>query len=224
MRILLFVFWLASGNTIIAQDCNYYFLKNNKTIEQSFKNKKGKESGKQVYIISNVSKTGNTTTGTANSEFFSDKGKSISKATNNIKCAGGILMMDMKLFIPSAQQEQMGAAAATASDVYLEYPVEMKDGDALKDGQFSMDYKNASGMAGNVSISITERKVLGKENVTTPAGTWDCIKISSNQKIIIKIAGIGIPVKADVIEWFAPGFGVVKTDANGATTEITSIK
>jgi len=133
-------------------------------------------------------------------------------------------MMDMKLFIPSAQQEQMGTAVATASDVYLEYPAAMKEGDALKDGQFSMDYKNAGGMAGNVSVSITERKVLGKESVTTLAGTWDCFKISSNQKITIKIAGIGIPIKASVIEWFAPGFGVVKSDANGATTEITSIK
>jgi hypothetical protein len=108
--------------------------------------------------------------------------------------------------------------------VYLEYPVDMKEGDALKDGNFSMDYKNAGGMAGNVSVSITERKVLSKESITTPAGTWECFKISSNQKITIKIAGIGIPIKANVTEWFAAGFGVVKSDANGATTEITSIK
>jgi len=36
--------------------------------------------------------------------------------------------------------------------------------------------------------------------------------------------GIGIPMRAEVTEWFAPGFGVVKSDANGATTEITSVK
>jgi len=224
MKILLFAVCLVLSNIIIGQDCNYYFLQDNKTIEQTFKNKKGKETGKQVYTISNVSKSGTISTGTVNSEFFSDKGKSISKATNNVKCIAGVLMMDMKLFIPSAQQEQMGTAAATASDVYLEYPVAMKEGDALKDGQFSMDYKSTSGMSGSVSVNITERKVLSKESVTTPAGTWDCFKISSNQKMNIKTAGIGIPIKADVIEWFAPGFGVIKSDANGATTEITSIK
>jgi hypothetical protein len=161
MKILLPAISLLFCNLLFCQDCNYYFLQNNKTIEQSFKNKKGKESGKQIYTISNVSKSGSTTTGTVNSEFFSDKGKSVSKATNNIKCVGGVLMMDMKLFIPSAQQEQMGTSTATASDVYLEYPVDMKEGDALKDGQFSMDYKN-SGMAGSVSVNLTERKVLGK--------------------------------------------------------------
>jgi hypothetical protein len=206
-----------------SQSCDYYFLQNNKTIEQTFKNKKGKETGKQVYTISNVTKSGGATTGTVNSEFFSDKGKSTTKATNQVKCVNGVLMMDMKLFIPSAQQEQMGAAAATASDVYLEYPAEMKGGDVLKDGDFSMDFKMNGGMAGTVSVNITDRKVLGKESVTTPAGTWDCYKISCKTKITMKIV-VGIPIKADVIEWYAPGFGVVKTDTNGATMEITSIK
>jgi hypothetical protein len=224
MKTVLLTVCFVLTNTISAQDCNYYFLQNNKTIEQTFKNKKGKETGKQVYTITIAAKSGSTSTATVNSELFSEKGKSISKATNNIKCIAGVLMMDMKLFIPSAQQEQMGTAAATASDVYLEYPVVMNEGDLLKNGDFSLDYKTAAGMAGNVSVSITERKVTGKESVTTPAGTWECFKISSNQKITIKIAGIGIPIKANVIEWFAPGFGVVKTDTNGATTEITSVK
>ena len=214
---------LLAGFNSFSQTCNFYLVQNNKTIEISFKNKKGKDAGKQVYTISNVTKSGNTTTATVNSEFFTDKGKSASKATNNIKCVNGVLMMDMKLFIPSPQQEQMGTAAASASDVYLEYPADMKEGDVLKDGNFSMDFKSSAGMSGNVAVNITERKVLGKEFVTTPAGTWECFKISSKNEIKIKLI-VGIPVRADVIEWYAPGFGVVKTDANGATTEVTSIK
>jgi hypothetical protein len=223
MKQFLLAYALLACFNSISQTCNFYLLQNNKTIEISFKNKKGKDVGKQVYTVSNVSKSGSTTTGTVNSEFFDDKGKNISKATNNIKCINGVLMMDMKVFIPSPQQQQMGTAAASASDVYLEYPSDMKEGDVLKDGDFSMDFKNSAGMSGNVAVSITERKVLGKESVTTPAGTWECFKISSKNKITIKLI-VGIPVRADVIEWYAPGFGIVKTDANGATTEVTSIK
>jgi hypothetical protein len=36
--------------------------------------------------------------------------------------------------------------------------------------------------------------------------------------------GIGIPINADVTEWYAPGFGVVKTESGGGKTEITAIK
>jgi hypothetical protein len=210
--------------TAFTQDCaDYYYLQNNKTIEITISTKKGKETGKNIYIISNVVKTGGTTTATVNSEFLDSKGKSISRATNNIKCTGGVLMMDMKMFISPAQQEQMGQAAATASNVYLEYPATMKEGDMLKDGIFNMDFKSQAGLASSVSVNITNRKVEGKETITTPGGTWECFRISLHSKIVIKML-VSIPINADVTEWYAPGFGVVKTESGGGNTEITSIK
>ncbi len=78
--------------------------------------------------------------------------------------------------------------------VYLEYPANMNVGDQLKDGQLSMDYESTSGLKSSIEISITERKVEGKESVTTSAGTWECFKISAHNKIVSKIAGIGIPI------------------------------
>ena len=140
-----------------------------------------------------------------------------------MQCDGGIVMMDMKMFIPAAQQEQMGDVSATGSTTYLEYPANMKEGDQLKDASFSMDFKSKSGLGGHISVDMTNRKVAGKESVTTPAGTWDCYKITYHSKIIFKM-GIGIPINSDVTEWYAPGFGVVKSESNGGGTEITAIK
>lgn len=187
-------------------------------------NNKGKESGKMVYSISNVNKTGGTVSAKVNSEFFNTAGKSFNKAVNNIKCENGVMMMDMKMFIPSSQQEQMKSGSASANDVYLEYPPTMKEGDQLKDGQFSMHYESSTGLKSSIEISITERKVEAKETITTPAGAWECFKISTKNNITSKISGIGIPIKMDVTEWFAPGFGVVKTESKAGKTEITSIK
>ena len=212
------------GYVAFAQKCtDYYYLQNNKTIEMTISNKKGKESGKLVYSISNVAKTGNATTGTINSEMIDKNGKSVSKATNNIRCENGILMMDMKMFIPSAQQQQMGDISGSGATTYLEYPSTMKEGDALKDASFSMDFNSKSGLGGHISMDMTNRKVEGKESVTTPGGTWDCYKITYHSKMVFKM-GIGIPMNADVTEWYAPGFGVVKSESNTGSTEITSIK
>ena len=199
-------------------------MQNGKTIVMTIYNKKGKEVGKNTYIISNVkTTTRTTTTATVNSEFTDTKGKSIAKASNQVKRTAGVMMMDMKMFIPSAQQEQMGTAAATASDVYLEYPESMKEGDVLNDGEFKMDFKMQSGIAGSVSVLITNRKVEGKESVTTAAGTWQCFKITYHSKITMKM-GIGIPINANVTEWYAPDFGVVKTESGSGKTEITSVQ
>ena len=74
-----------------------------------------------------------------------------------------------------------------------------------------------------MSVEITNRKVEGKESITTAAGTWDCFKISYHSKVLVKII-VGIPMNSNVTEWYAPGFGVVKTESNGGWTAITSIK
>ena len=207
-----------------SQSCaGFYYLQNNKTVEITITNKKGKEVGKNIYTVANVQRSASTVTATVNSEFVASNGKSVSKATNVIKCTNGIIMMDLKMFIPSTQQEQTGTSASGGGEAYLEYPANMKEGDVLKDGQFSMDYKTSAGLNGHMIVEITNRKVEGKESVTTPAGTWDCFKITYHSKVGIKIV-VNIPTNSDVTEWYAPGFGVVKTESNNGKTEITSVK
>ena len=187
-------------------------------------NKSGKESGKMTYIVSDSKTNGNTLTAIVNSEFVDANGKTISKGTNDVKCENGVMQMNMKVFIPPAQLEQMKTGTGNLNDAYLEYPATMNVGDQLKNGQLHIDYESSNGIKSSIEISITDRKVEGKEAITTTAGIWDCYKISAKNKIISKIADTGIPIAMDVIEWFAPGFGIVKTESKTGKTEITSIK
>lgn len=213
-------FWQTSH----AQDCaGLYYLQNNKTVEMTIYNKKGKENGKQVYTITDVNNTGSTVTSTVNSELFDEKGKSIAKGSSKMKCEGGVMMMDMKMLIPSQQMAQMKSTEATATASYLEYPVSMNIGDKLKDGKFDMDMTN-NGLSTSLNMDMTNRSVQAKEKVTSPAGSWDAFKITYNSKIKMKIAGIGIPVNMEVTEWYVPDFGIVKTESKYGSTLITGIK
>ena len=83
---------------------------------------------------------------------------------------------------------------------------------------------NNNGMQQTLTMNVTNRKVEGKESITTPAGTWDCFKITSKSKIHMKMGPIGVPMNFDSTEWFAPGFGVVKTESKHGETLITSVK
>jgi hypothetical protein len=222
--IVLTVCFCLVASLAFSQNCNYYYLQNGKTAELTFYNKKGDESGKSVYTVTSANKSGSVTSATVQSEVFNKKGKSVAKGTNSIKCDNGILMVDLKAFISPEQAEQI-KADAQASDVYLSYPASMKDGDALPDGKMNIDIQQSNGMKTNVDVKITDRKVEGQESVTTPAGTWNCFKISYHSAIKIAIMGIGIPIKADVTEWFAPNFGVVKTEfSKGSTTLLTKFQ
>jgi hypothetical protein len=220
MKKIIALFLICQSFIGYTQNCpDYYFLQNNKTIEVSIYTKKGKENGKHIYTVSNPTKSANAS---VTSELFDKDGKSMSKGTNAIKCVNGALMMDIKMTMTEDQQKKFADAKAQ-SDNFIEYPAVLKEGDNLKDASLTMQMK-ASGQDETVDLNIINRKVVAKESVTSPAGTWDCYKITFTSKVKITMMGMGIPVSFDITEWFCPGFGVVKTESRYGTTLVTSIK
>jgi len=209
-----------------AQDCSkFLYLQKDKTVETTIYNKKGDPSGKQVYQVSDVSTNAGTMTGKLASEMFDRKGKSVAKGNSSVQCTGGVFSIDMRMMLPQQQAEQANISETEVNGQgnYINYPNGMKVGDDLKDGTFAMDIKRG-GMTQTLAMQITERKVLAQESVTTPAGTWDCFKISAHGHLSIKTGPIGIPVNYDYTEWYAPGFGIVKTDGKYGSTAITAIR
>jgi len=223
MKSLLFVAALICYTTSYSQNCSgYYFLQNNKTVEMEIYNKKGEVSGKQIYKVSNVSNSGGTTTADINTQMLNNKGKEIAKGASKMKCENGMMMVDMKMSMP-VQPGQNINADATASDVFIEYPNSMNIGDNLKDASMHLDM-NATGMKQTMDMEVTNRKVEAKEKITTAAGSWDCFKITSHMLMKMKIMGIGKPMEFDSVEWYAPGFGVVKTESKYGGTAIVAVK
>ena len=224
MKYLFALVGLLGVTALYAQDCrNFYYMQNNKTIEMTIYSKKGAVAGKNVYQVSNVQTAGSSVSSEVHSEMFDKKGKAIAKSQINFKCTGGVMMLDMKMMIPQQQAEQF-KMDAKADNVYIEYPASMKPGDMLKDAVMSMDVNN-NGMQQSLTMNVTNRKVEAKESITTPAGTWDCFKITSKTKLHMKMGPIGIPMNMETTEWFAPGFGIVKTESNkGGETMITAVK
>jgi hypothetical protein len=216
--------FLSMTLSLSAQDCAHYlFLQKNKVIEMTIYNKKGDPNGRQVYEVSDVATSGGMTSGKLNSEMFDKKDKSIAKASSTVQCNGGVMLIDMKMMLPQQQQEQYASTEVKADNFYLEYPSKMQIGDALKDGSLTMNISHG-GMQQTLTMLINDRKVEGQESVTTPAGTWDCFKISYKCKMGVKTGPINIPINFEGTEWYAPGFGIVKTQSKYGGTAITSIK
>ncbi len=224
MKLLLFVVALSCSIALHAQDCiGYYFLQANKTIEMSIKNKKGDQNGKQVYTVSNVNESGGITTADLETEMFDKKGKTITKSKATIKCDGGVMMVDMKMSMPTQPGQKDVETDVKSSEIYIEYPKNMDVGDALKDAKMNLETDN-NGLKQSIEMEVFDRKVEGKEKITTPAGSWDCYKISYKSKFRMKTMGIGVPMNIEGVEWFAPGFGVVKTESKHGGTEIVAIR
>lgn len=224
MKLIAVVAALVCSLQAYSQNCSgYYFLQANKTIEMAIYNKKGDVTATQKYMVSNVSNSGGSTTADVNTEMVDKKGKQIAKGTSRMKCTGGVIMVDMKMSMPM-QQGQNYETDVQADEIYIEYPTTMSVGDKLKDAKMHLDMNGANGMKQSVDMEVTDRKVEGKETVTTAAGTWECFRITQKTKMRIKTMGIGMPMNIEATEWYAPGFGIVKTESKHGKTEIVAIK
>lgn len=207
-----------------AQNCvSYPILQDNKIITWGTFSKRGDANGSIVSKTSNVVKAGNTVTATVKTEVFDKKNKSINSSTNYVKCDNGVVMMDMRFYVPQQQSEQFNRAGAHAKNVYLEYPLNMQPGDQLKGGNFDIDVDN-NGLKQKLEMVISNRVVTGTETLSLPSGTWDCVTITYHVNLNIQTGPIAIPLSMDVTEWYAPSFGIVKTMHKAGYTELLSVK
>jgi len=226
MKKLLSLAGLFISLTTLGQNCTgYYLMQNNKTVEMAVYDRKGDPLGKLVYTVSGLVTTDTGSSTHVTVEQFNKRGKNTLTYHNVMQCKGGTFLMDFKYLTSKGEENQYEWAkrkGRTSYD-YLEYPVQLSVGERLKDGKFHID-RNGNENEQLIDMAITDRKVEGKESVTTPAGTWDCFRISFKTKIVMEIRRMPNTINMDCEEWYAPGFGVVKTQAKGfGGTELTSI-
>lgn len=225
MRYLLFaLFFLQPRQDAAAQTCgSFYLLQNNKTTQLGVYNNKGLENGSIIIRSSLQPSKGNTANATLYTSLVDKGGKQLTKGTSNVFCNNGVLSMDMNLFLPQQQIEQFNRAQAKIKTAFLEYPADMKSGNKLKDGLYHIEIDN-NGVKQTLKMQIVNRQVTGTETITTKAGSWDCVTITYQVKLNIQTGPINIPLNYEVTEWFAPGFGIVKTKSESGTTEIINIR
>ncbi len=243
-----------TASRLLAQDClQYMYMQKNKTIEMTAFNDKKDMTFKSVTKVSDVTTENGVTTANVVSEAYDKNGKLVSSSNVVYKCDGGVMMMDMSF--NAQQQSQQSSQQNTKINFkvinksYMEYPNSMQVGDHLKDATSQMEMDMSNGMTGVTTVQITDRMVVGKENVTTPAGSWDCFKItykttssttfkgahadtinsamSAMDKIRAKLGKLGPKMPSNTSEstvWYAPNFGMVKVQSKTFTMELTGLK
>jgi hypothetical protein len=202
-----FSFLLAS----FADMCDgLHMFKEGTTATMTNYNEDGKVTGSNKTVYTGVTKNADGVTVTANSETFDKKGKSDAKGTYTMKCKGGNLYLDMRMMIPAEQTSSIKDMKMKIETSDLEFPAELTVGSTLKDAYINMTSEAPEGgmaIPFKLNMRMYNRKVEAKENVTTPAGTFECYKISTDfeSRMMVKING-------KTISWFSPEAGTVKSE------------
>jgi hypothetical protein len=153
----------------------------------------------------------------------------------NYKCDGKSIYFDLASMMRSTAQEQDANFEASL----IEYPINVTAGETLPDASVTMAITKA-GRKVTMKYHYKDRKVEGKETITTPAGTWNCFKISNRVEMEVDFPGLDEKAKKMMqsmtnqmkttgVTWFSPDFGIVKMELyqNGklqSKNEIVSVK
>jgi hypothetical protein len=217
----IFVFAIAS-----AQDCPMYFPDMvNTQLEYKQYDKKGGLTGSSIQKIIDIKKSAGSSEVKISAESFDAKGKSLGTMQLTARCEGGVYYIDMKNLMGQQSMDAYKDMEMKIEGGNLEIPSSMKAGDVLKDGNMKIAFSSNGMTIMNMTFSVTNRKVEVVENITTPAGTFECYKISS--EVATKMM---VNVKTKGVEWYAKGVGMVKSETYSSdgkllgSNVLTSIK
>ena len=192
-----------------AQDCRLFFPDRVGSVrEMKFYDQKNKLSSisKQEIIDKKVS--GNNVTVNVKSTNYTTDNQEINTVELEFSCENGTFKFDMaSLLDPKTMEAYKDMAVEITSDNIL-FPSNLKVGDSLPDGSLKMVVKSGEITIITINLSIFDRKVVAKEDVTTEAGTFPCYKLTYNTTSKFGF----ITVNSSTVEWLAEGVGIVRNE------------
>jgi DUF3108-like len=203
---------LLSGVYSAFSQCNQYyqFDEGSEWGMESY-NAKDKLTGRTEQNVIHFDKNSSGFEAVVHSVFYNEKGKELTKGDLGFRCDDGIIYIDMRNFIPEEQMKAFGDYELKMEAENLEFPNNLTVGQTLKDGSITITAVGSS-LPISMHCAISDRKVIGKESVTTKAGTFECYKLASKSTFKNQM-GINMTFTYSAIEWIAPKVGVVKSES-----------
>lgn len=207
--ILIFSIILTYSMSLFAQDCVFYYPKTKGAkLEYKSFDKKDKITGRSTQLVKDISETGGVVEALIETQSFDKKDKDFGKNEYTVKCENGVYSVDMKSFLDAATMEAYKDMNVNVTSDNLQIPSSIKVGDVLPDGKLRVMVSSEGVQVLDMSTTLSNRKVETREQITTEAGTFDCVKITYT--ITTKMM---ISVRFEVAEWFCEGVGSVKTES-----------
>ena len=205
-KLLIFSSFLFISTSISAQnECStYYPFKEGVKYEMTTYDKNDNITGLVKYEIKNVTDEGAVLV----NEVFDKKGTSILGSELNLTCDGDGISIDFNSLISGQVLEQYEAMNMdiSMSGTNIVIPNNLKVGQTLPDAELLITMSMAS-VNMQMTVNMINRKVTGNETITTPAGTFDCMILSSETEV-----KMGMTQKVNSKQWLAEGVGPVKSE------------
>jgi hypothetical protein len=207
-NLLLLLIGLIPVTFIFAQDCKMYFPAEEGTqIEITNFDKKDKVVGSSIQKITDKEINGDDVTLTVSQETYDKKGEQVMEGDFTVSCHDGKFYMDMRNFLNDETMSAYKDMEIEVDATDMVFPSEMSVGEQLPDASITVTINSGGMTMFTMKVWITNRKLEAREQITTSAGSFDCLKMSYDMetKMMIK-------VQSKAVQWIAEDVGMVRSE------------
>ena len=170
-------------------------------------NKKGKVTSVVRHNVLEISESSDGFRAMVGMQIFDDKEKPLNESKYFIDCRESGLFLDMSSLLNPESFAALGSMQVDITGDALLIPNLLTPGQELPDAEMQIK-ASLSGMSLlTLTIAVTDRKVIAKERLTTPAGTFACVKLLQTTTI----GGLGNRSYTGAT-WLAPSIGTVRSE------------
>lgn len=208
IKIFSLVLFLCTAPWAFSQnDCNmYYPLTEGAKFQLTSYDKKDRPTAIMDYNVVDVRNTAAGKIGTIQGIVKDEKGGKLAESEFQVVCKDNKLSVDYQSLMSPQMMEQFGEMDYQITGTNLDWPNNIREGETLPDANMTMKV-GMSGINMTMTVDIVNRKVIGREKITTPAGTFDCFVITYDTDL-----NMGIRQKMSSKQWVSEGVGLVKQE------------
>lgn len=208
--ILFFVaVFMATFTTTAQSGCEGYMLvEKGITLEYTDYDAKDVVTSSHSSTITNLSTNGTVLSVTIHSINKDKKGKVDNEMDVIFTCENGVIKMDMKSMMDQKMMEDMEGMEIAIEQTNVEFPATLTDGQTLPDGAMTMTISSGGMQMMKMVTKVINRKVDKSESITTPAGTFNCVKLSQTTQTEM----MGRVTNAKSVDWISLGIGLVRSE------------
>jgi hypothetical protein len=140
--------------------------------------------------------------------------KSIVTSSFKAHCAGKTTRLAPESFIAPGILDQYNDMQYSITGDDISFPNSLTIGQELPNASVHMSV-NTGIMNINMTTNMLNRKVIAKEQVTTPAGTFDCYVIRYTNELTM-----GMTTTQHTKQWIAEGVGMIKEETRKANGKL----
>lgn len=217
-KIVLFLLIFIATTAINAQEI-FFPTSEGKILVYKMFDKKNKETGMLRYTIKEVNISGDNMDIIYLVESLDSKGKEEFKEEITLNKKGDVLYFDMSNFINKSAFQQDGEMppGLEIKGNNLEVPINPQPGTTLPDANIEMAIKMGF-VNMKIATNIINRKVELIEDVTVPAGIFNCYKFTGDVTNTV----MGKKISSTTAEWYTRGLGVVKSESYDKNGKLNS--